>query len=123
MAKYEVNTKTFIAPFLLVEGQRITVADDFVPGPHLTPLDAAAERAMDKYYEANPGASLHPIMDLPSAGITVDSVPEARDRDLDLSLAEAVHSKPEDGERPPPPKGTSGVASPVTPPKPADDKK
>jgi hypothetical protein len=50
---------------LLAQGTEIDMADDFVPGPHLQPLDAAAETAMAAYNKARPGATLDPTRSLP----------------------------------------------------------
>jgi hypothetical protein len=50
---------------LLPLDTEIDLPDDFVPGPHLLPLDAAAETAMAAYRKARPGASLDPTRSLP----------------------------------------------------------
>jgi len=99
MAKYRCLTQTFIAPFRLEEGAIFTIDDDWQPGPHVEPLDPGAQAAMDKYYEEHPGASIHPIEDLPISMIPViDETPQPKgEADGGMSLAEAIHSAPKPG--------------------------
>jgi hypothetical protein len=61
--RYKCLQETFIAPWLLKEG---TVIDyDGEPGPHLEPMNEAAEAMMAAYYKAKPEASLNPTDALP----------------------------------------------------------
>ena len=121
MAKYRVLTKTFIAPHLLEEGTIITVNNDFVPGPHLEPMDSAAEDALEAYYKANPHATLHPIDDIPNNGVTSIEVPAVSSGStVDLSLAEAQMAKPKEVTGAP---QHPGAAPPATSAAPSKDPK
>lgn len=54
MAKYKTLAKTFIPPHLLAEGVVFEIGDGFEPGPHLEPLDEAANAAFEKLYKDKP---------------------------------------------------------------------
>jgi hypothetical protein len=53
---------------LIKKDEVVEVAADFVPGPHLEPMDPEAEAAMRQYWRAYPGASLDPTRSLPLTG-------------------------------------------------------
>lgn len=99
MAKYRCNTKTFIAPMRMEEGTVFTIHDDFIPGPHLDPLDEAAQAAMDKYFKDNPEASLHPIEQLPVtfAPENVETSQVEPTGEVELGLAGAAVTKAQPG--------------------------
>ncbi len=46
MARYRVTEASYIDGRLLQPGDEIATADGLIPGPHLTPLDDAARRAV-----------------------------------------------------------------------------
>lgn len=102
MARYRCYTKAFIGGHLLEEGQTFTVSDSFIPGPHLEPLDDAAEAAMDKYVKdrekAGHGpATLHPIEPVEEAQITsIGDAPEVEPAE-ELTLASASSGKAQPG--------------------------
>lgn len=80
MAKYRVNTPTFIAPSLLPEGTVFEIGDDWPPGPHVDPLDDAAHEAFaaleaKRKDAGHPPMSLHPIEALPNHGAEMVVLP------------------------------------------------
>ncbi len=48
MAKYELLERAFIHNRLWEPGEVVEVDDSVIPGPHMKPLDAAAEKAFKK---------------------------------------------------------------------------
>ncbi len=46
MARYRVTEPCYIDDRLLQPGDEIATADSLIPGPHLAPLDEAAQRAV-----------------------------------------------------------------------------
>ncbi len=46
MARYRVTETCYLAERLLQPGDDVEVADDVVPGPHMTPKDDAARKAV-----------------------------------------------------------------------------
>lgn len=99
LAHYRCETKTFIAPERMEEGQTFYMPPDWIPGPHLTPLNDAAEAAMELYYKNHPGATLHPIEALPNAGVApvLGERGAVKPEDSFLTLAEAGTSKAQPG--------------------------
>ena len=81
---------------LLGAGTEVDLPADFIPGPHLEPLDTEARAAMEAYRKARPGASLDPTRSLPlgidpMAGRSMEEMIMAQ---LQRNLADAV-TKPE----------------------------
>lgn len=58
MARFRLNTATFIAPQLYPAGTVIEY--EGAVGPHMDPVDEAGRLALETYYRENPGASLNP---------------------------------------------------------------
>jgi hypothetical protein len=46
MARYRVTALCYINDRILQDGEDVEVADDLIPGPHLSPRDDAARRAI-----------------------------------------------------------------------------
>lgn len=97
MAKYQLNARSFIYGQLLSEGTVINLDDSFEPGPHMDPLDEAAEVAMAEYRKKKPDATLDPIEATPQTMEVIALVPK-KDEEVDLtSLAETKTVKAEPG--------------------------
>lgn len=100
MAKYRCTTKTFIAPELLDEGTVFTIDDSFEPGPHLEPLDEAANAAVAAYFDKKPHARLNPVEDLPmTTGVAIveeqaGPAPGSEANPLSLAGAGAMQAEP-----------------------------
>lgn len=61
--RYQLMQDTFIAPHLIKAGKIIDY--DGEPGPHMSPLNEAADAMMAAYYKAKPEASINPVQQLP----------------------------------------------------------
>jgi len=61
--RYKTLQATFLAPNLIPEGKIIEF--DGEPGPHLEPLNEAAQVMMDNYYKAKPEARVTAVEQLP----------------------------------------------------------
>ena len=72
MARYKLTEPAYINDRLLEEGAEIgdgtQVPFSGTPGPHMHPLDKAAEAAVSAYQKAHPGATLDPLQRLPISG-------------------------------------------------------
>jgi len=75
---------------LLVEGTEVDLPGDFIPGPHLEPLDDEARAAMAKYLRSSPG-STDPTSTLPLTGFN-----DAVQGQLNRLLAEAQQPRPDE---------------------------
>lgn len=98
MAQYKTNQKTFIAPHLLDEGVVFTIDKNWVPGPHVEPMDDEAKEAYEAMEKAREAAghapvTLHPAEALPSTVSSIDTPAAPAAPTLDLSLAEAAAGK------------------------------
>ena len=112
MARYEINSRTFMAGQLLEPGLIVTLPDDYLPGWHLTPIDEAAEAAYARY-EATLPASLRPKEAPAPLDISVeDPGPDTRANEVDLrdSLAGSATTQATPGL-------TEANAKPVAPSK------
>lgn len=93
MARYKCLTMTFIAPYRFAEGETFSIDDSWEPGPHVEPLNDAAEAAMKKYEESRPhfDGGLDPIEALPNQmQPTPEGPAEGKVDEPTISLAEAA---------------------------------
>ncbi len=67
MAKYKLLETAFIDNRLYTAGERVEVADDFVPGPHMVPVDTAAKKVAKEIGLVN-GPLPDPIDEITSIG-------------------------------------------------------
>jgi len=118
MARYQTLSPTFIAPNLLPEGTIFTIGDDYEPGPHLLPLDDAAEKAMAKWEKkVGKAAEAAAPLDL-TTGMTVEGTVGLKEPEvLDLASAQTERAKPgpTDGGK------IESAAKPVADPSPLPD--
>ena len=79
MARYLLTERAYIADQLLEAGTEIgdgtQVPFTGPPGPHMTPMDKPAEKAVEAYFQANPGATLDPLQKLPMRGHDIGEIP------------------------------------------------
>ncbi|MFZ0945691.1 MAG: hypothetical protein WB930_00050 [Syntrophobacteraceae bacterium] len=75
MAKYELLEKAFIHNRIWEPGETVEVDDSVIPGPHMKPLDAAAEKAFKKTGFTLGAVQQHDIVDaIASFGATPQGV-------------------------------------------------
>jgi hypothetical protein len=69
MAKYKLLETAFIDNRICVAGEKVEVADDMVPGPHMVPVDGAAKKMATSVGLVN-GEIPDPIDQITSMGAT-----------------------------------------------------
>lgn len=85
MARYQVNSRTFISGQLIEPGFIVTLPDSFPAGWHLTPLDDTAEAAYEKYLAKLPD-SQRPQPEVPPVDVEIDDPgPDESSNEVDLS--------------------------------------
>lgn len=67
MAKYKLTETAFIDHRIYAAGEKVTVPDDFIPGPHMIPVDKAASAMAKKIGLVN-GPLPDPIDEITSIG-------------------------------------------------------
>ncbi len=67
MAKYKLTERAYIDNQLWGPGDKVTVPDDFIPGPHMIPVDAAASKMAKSIGLVN-GPIPDPIDEITSLG-------------------------------------------------------
>lgn len=69
MAKYKLLEPAYIDNRIYVAGEKVVVPDDFIPGPHMVPIDAEAKKMAREIGLVN-GALPDPIDEMTSLGST-----------------------------------------------------
>jgi hypothetical protein len=69
MAKYKLTEVAYIEHRIVQPGEKVEVPDDFIPGPHMVPVDKAAAKMAKSIGLVN-GPLPDPIDEITSLGAT-----------------------------------------------------